>query len=472
MSEGNTPFGPIRLNLRTATPEEIRKRNAEEHGGAAYWDEDVDHLVRVIRNATVSGSVRVETLRCWATHPDERVRVAVLKSGITSTEAWRNHSRELAAMMVMGDARDRAENELWTPTLDALATLPGEAWRGVGTVVVRPEKRKNVGKTRYSDIVDLIRRSPLPDWDLTLWVRENIVPELSRQGLLIGQAMHILASVRSREIRNAAVSIVASPDIRFVRWLFQSCPEELPALAARSDLGAKLDGEIWQGVLENLEQRRAWVPAGEIVGTMLRRGAIPETAFGWLLDLVENDPGLISWNMIDTIMTLFWADHLGGTDRSEFFRRLVPLMKEDRTVLFSMVRSSTNVESARVRTSRIRTLARGFAEVDPMALGSIQPGYLKKLKPEDWMPALQATENREGVANRLLEIPSAVQHPEARRFIFEHGSREDVLALLNRGPIRPGEERTAARAVLRTCDRFDEILNKRPRPRPPWRSRI
>jgi len=72
-------IGPIRIGPRSFLPEEIRHFNLKVHDGQPVWDEDPETLAtRIAGFSQFHEPSRPEAVR-WATHPDERVRVALLK---------------------------------------------------------------------------------------------------------------------------------------------------------------------------------------------------------------------------------------------------------------------------------------------------------------------------------------------------------------------------------------------------------
>src|SRR5690606_5269475 len=117
-------IGPVRITLDALTPDEIRRRNADVHGGRPIWDEDVEALVARIDSIRWDAPVAPETLEHWATHPDERVRVALLRANLIWGPVWRRHASTLTSLILRTDADTRPEHEAWNPTLDALARLP------------------------------------------------------------------------------------------------------------------------------------------------------------------------------------------------------------------------------------------------------------------------------------------------------------------------------------------------------------
>src|SRR5690606_18896297 len=102
-----------------------------------------------------------------------------------------------------------------------------------------------------------------------------------------------------------------------------------------------------------------------------------------------------------------------------------------------------------IRLDWLRKIARKLARRNPMVLRRLSQIHREKLEPEDWLDALQSSEVKDVVVRTLLSIPSAVQHPEARRFIFQYGLISEITQLLEMAPPQAGEEPIIARAILR-----------------------
>lgn len=114
--------GTIRTTSRTFGPEEIRrlKSTAED---SPDWEEDVDRVLEQLGTVGVDDGVGIGALRRWATHPDERIQVALLSSGLTETRTWEEHEPEILGLIAYREAQGRTRGEIWTPTTDALASL-------------------------------------------------------------------------------------------------------------------------------------------------------------------------------------------------------------------------------------------------------------------------------------------------------------------------------------------------------------
>lgn len=98
-------------------------------------------------------------------------------------------------------------------------------------------------------------------------------------------------------------------------------------------------------------------------------------------------------------------------------------------------------------------------------LETLRPYQTRELEAEDWLPALQATEESAAgfVANFLADTPSALEHPAARAFIYQYGWGPTLLEMFRKITIPPEERRAAARAILRERPRdFLEIFQRHP----------
>src|SRR5690606_18285243 len=164
-----THIGPVRITLRTFAPEEIRRQNDLVHDGTGGWEENVEGLILRIRASRHEGPLSSELLRNWAAHPDERVRIALLRSNpITRQTQSRTHAREIASLIVETDARFRTTDETWNPVLDVLACAREDLWC-LDSLTGKPQN------VRATD-------QPQPDSPLA-WIRSRVVPKLHERGL-------------------------------------------------------------------------------------------------------------------------------------------------------------------------------------------------------------------------------------------------------------------------------------------------
>lgn len=130
-SEGNSShrrFGRLRLELQTCSLDEIRAANLRSGDERPWvWEENVKELVECLTNPPSQLEVNSEALERWATHPDERVRLALASSAIlhrAPSEAKR-HALRLLLEQVREGLR---HGETWNPVLDALATVGIDPW--------------------------------------------------------------------------------------------------------------------------------------------------------------------------------------------------------------------------------------------------------------------------------------------------------------------------------------------------------
>src|SRR5690606_26498601 len=117
---------------------------------------------------------------------------------------------------------------------------------------------------------------------------------------------------------------------------------------------------------------------------------------------------------------------------ARYFERLI----EHNTVvaLRELPRISQWLGEREPRPEWARAIARRVSKILPASLDELGPTCVKVLEPDDWKDALQAKKDHARIVSVLLQIPSAVAHPEARRFIFEHGDKEQIVKLLEAGP--------------------------------------
>lgn len=451
---------PIRTALRMFYPAEMRLLNAAHHAGAEVWQEDVDELVKRIRGLSWNHSISIDSVRLWATHPDERVLVAILTSELPTMDLWRQHGREITALIAATDARFRPEGEIWNPTLDALASLPWYRWSAMATS--GQPSNELIREHADDELVSAIVTGPEPYRTLYSWIQEKVVPELHMRRSSTEFAKELLTSTKSHDLATAVVTHV-SPDVDFVRWLTLNRPEQLKTLAARRDLDAEVERTIWQIAIQSCEDRYSRIPAPAIFEALWAKETLPTETFGRLIDLLQKNPWQITRSLVQSIVRLYWLERNPETDTEYLIRLFEFQIRRDATLLDLLLDYSRETPDGEITTDRVRKMAQGIARFDPTLLYRLTDEHMNKLEPEDWIDALNRPQDGDLISQALIRIRSARGHSQARAFIFRHGSENEILTLLEETEMEPGEERLAALGLLRVADEdFDENLKRWP----------
>src|SRR5690606_29609564 len=149
----------------------------------------------------------------------------------------------------------------------------------------------------------------------------------------------------------------------------------------------------------------------------------------------------LSPGLVEALMMLAWDEETRTLEPAEVVARIAPRLPREQNLLAMILHFSAEAKEGRLGVDRLRAIARGLVKAEPVLLRWLSAGQLRKLQPEDWLPALRAMDGAGTVADALLDIPSATSHPEGRRFILERGDRSTVLQFLEQQGLRPGEER-------------------------------
>lgn len=300
-------IGPFRTSIRCLSPEEIRRRNAEAgRTGTSAWGEDVEREIATLgeiqRSAPACGPAQTEA---WATHPDERVRLALLGSALVRTDA----RREIGRLVMDADAADREPDEQWNPTIDKLALAPFETWPVKGDYVRR----------------DNTLAYP-PSEGPYSWVRQRVSPAMREMTLSTDQARELLSTFSFVEIVRLVLDDVRA-DRAFVEWLGEQHPDLVPHLAGRA-LGEDVDRALWDFALRTLSRRGAVGRPSDVIAILRRRAALPADAFAQLLDCAEQSSS-VTWDFVRAVRDFLYQR--GSDDvTAESLERLYRLVRRDK----------------------------------------------------------------------------------------------------------------------------------------------
>lgn len=289
---------PIRGNLRRVSPEELAEINNERPDGQKF-PAPKEALERLLRSSMTR--LPVSELRLLAEHPDELVRVTLVRllgheiPGDRASELWREYRQVFddAVRLALLDAD--AEGMLWTPVIDACFVSAARSTDATTSSVKEVFERKE-------KIERLVRKNPHPKTFETL-------AQFSSGGLGFLQLMHahrtpaLSVSIASLLPNMAAIktalenaNLVRKRAIEIIDRILELAPNEIEVLEQK-----QLD------VFEAEHLRHA--PPGW--GDSVIQRALAKNAHSFLKPLLHKLPG-VSQTGVHQILRTF------TTARGEF----------------------------------------------------------------------------------------------------------------------------------------------------------